>query len=71
MKQLTPTHVKIITLVAQGYVTNAIAYKLHMSFHTARHHREEIYRRLGVGCSSAAVAAAIFNGYITRETWER
>lgn len=67
MKKLTNAHVKIVRCLAQGMKVDTIAHCLRVSSNTIRAHKTEIYRRLGVRNASAAVAAAIFEGYITRE----
>ena len=67
MKQLTPAHIRVVRLLAKGMKVDTIAQCLGTSANTIRAHKTEIYRRLGVRNASAAVATAIFEGYITKE----
>jgi DNA-binding CsgD family transcriptional regulator len=47
---LTPREEEVARLVAAGRATKTIALLLGISFHTARHHKENVYEKLGVRC---------------------
>lgn len=68
--RLTKTQTEILTMIAQGLKTKAIANRLEISDYTVRNHRSDIYERLGVKNSSEAVAKALVEGYIKEdEIW--
>jgi DNA-binding CsgD family transcriptional regulator len=45
---LTPREQEVAHLVAEGHATKQIAARLGISFHTARHHTERVFQKLGV-----------------------
>ena len=55
---LTPRQEQVLRLVASGLTDAAIAHRLGCSPRTVDKHLEHIYRRLGVSCRAAAIAAA-------------
>lgn len=66
-KKLSDTQIEIVKLMAKGMKINTIAHRMKKSPNTVRVQRSQIYRRLGVRNATAAVATAIFEGYITKE----
>ncbi len=46
--KLTPTEIKIISLIRQGCSTKQIGEKLFVSFETVKSHRKNIYRKLNI-----------------------
>lgn len=56
--QLTARQEQVLRLVADGLTDAAIGHRLGCSPRTVDKHLEHIYRKLGVSCRSAAVAAA-------------
>ncbi len=50
---------EVIRLLVEGLSTPAVAERLTISAHTARHHVESIYEKLGVSSRAAAVAAVL------------
>ena len=57
---LTPREAQVARLVAAGLATKAVAFRLGISAHTARHHTERVFEKLGVR-SRAGVAALLAN----------
>ena len=55
---LTTRQEQVLRLVASGLTDAAIAHRLGCSPRTVDKHLEHIYRRLGVSCRAAAIAAA-------------
>ncbi len=55
---LTPRQEQVLRLVASGLTDAAIGHRLGCSPRTVDKHLEHIYRRLGVSCRAAAIAAA-------------
>ena len=55
---LTTRQQQVLTLVADGLTDAAIGHRLGCSPKTVTKHLEHIYRRLGVSCRTAAIAAA-------------
>jgi DNA-binding CsgD family transcriptional regulator len=55
---LTPRERQVSQLIATGLSTKAIAFRLGMSEHTARHHTERVFSKLGVR-SRAALASLV------------
>lgn len=54
---LTPRQAEVIRLAALGFTMRETAVALGIAWHTARQHRREAYRRLGVyNATQAAVA---------------
>ena len=53
---LTRRELEVATLLAQGRTNTAIANKLHISTHTARHHTQRVLGKLGVHSRAAAGA---------------
>lgn len=47
---LTSRESDVARLVAAGHATKEIAVKLQISFHTARHHKERVFAKLGARC---------------------
>lgn len=48
LSPLTPREVEVAMLAATGLQTKQVAHRLGISFHTARHHIERAYAKLGV-----------------------
>jgi DNA-binding CsgD family transcriptional regulator len=53
--RLTPREVEVALLLARGLQTKEVAHRLGISFHTARHHIESAYTKLGVSNRVALV----------------
>lgn len=58
---LSPREAEVALLAAAGLQTKQVANRLGISFHTARHHMEHAYAKLGVR-SRVALAMAVLNG---------
>ena len=56
--RLTDRQRQILRLVAEGLTDAAIAHRLDCSPRTVDKHLEHVYRKLGVSCRTAAIAAA-------------
>jgi DNA-binding CsgD family transcriptional regulator len=56
--QLTARQEQVLRLVADGLTDAAIGHRLGCSPRTVDKHLEHVYRRLGVSCRTAAIAAA-------------
>lgn len=56
---LTDRERQVFALIVSGLITKEIAARLGISSHTARHHIERLYLKLGVR-SRGAVAAALW-----------
>jgi len=56
---LTDREAEVMHLLVEGLSTAAVAERLSISPHTARHHVAGIYAKLGVSSRAAAVAAAL------------
>jgi DNA-binding CsgD family transcriptional regulator len=59
---LTRREADVARLVAAGLATKVIAFRLGISPHTARHHTERVFEKLGV--RSRAGVAALFAGWL-------
>ena len=57
--QLTPREGQVLRLVADGLTDAAIGHRLGCSPRTVDKHLEHVYRRLGVSCRTAAIAAGL------------
>jgi len=55
---LTRRETEVARLIAAGLATKEIAFRLEMSTHTARHHTERVFEKLGVR-NRAGVAALL------------
>ena len=64
--ELSPREAEVALLAAAGLQTKQVASRLGISFHTARHHMEHAYAKLGVR-SRVALANAVLNhaAYLT------
>lgn len=60
--KLTPTEVKIISLIRQGLSTPQIAEKLFVGFETVKSHRKNIYRKLNIAHLAELLNFARENG---------
>jgi DNA-binding CsgD family transcriptional regulator len=58
LEGLTPREREVSQLIATGLSTKAIAFRLGMSEHTARHHTERVFAKLGLS-SRAALASLV------------
>jgi DNA-binding CsgD family transcriptional regulator len=75
---LTDREVEVLRLVAAGNTTRQSAQELIISEHTARHHLESIYSKIGVSSRAGAVLFAVENGLlaypfrrmVSRMVWE-
>jgi DNA-binding NarL/FixJ family response regulator len=56
---LTAREEQVLRLVADGLTDAAIGHRLGCSPRTVDKHLEHIYRRLGVSCRTAAIAAGL------------
>ena len=56
---LTTRQQQVLALVAEGLTDAAIAHRLGCRPRTIDKHLEHIYRKLGVSCRTAAMAAAV------------
>lgn len=56
--KLTPTELKIITLIRQGLSSQQVAAQLHIGYETVRSHRKNIYRKLEITHLSELIAFA-------------
>lgn len=64
MKPPTPMQTQIIALIAAGYERPEIAQKLHISWHTVKHHIANARKRVGVNNETHLVVTAIHQGWI-------
>lgn len=62
---LTRRELQILTLLAKGHDTKAVANTLHISYVTARNHTQHIYAKLGVHNRAEAVSYVFRNGLIS------
>ena len=62
---LTPRQTQILQGLADGKSQKVIAYELGVSYHTIDAHRKQMFRRLGVNSSTAAVAWGFRNGKLS------
>lgn len=63
-RQLTDTEIRILDLVAHGYIDRAIGEELQMSVSTVRTHMQDILRKLQVHTRAHAVAVGVGRGLI-------
>lgn len=56
---LTPREAQVAILAAAGLQTKQLANRLGISFHTARHHMERAYAKLGVRSRAALVITIV------------
>lgn len=66
VSRLTPREVDVARLITAGLPTKTIAFRLGISAHTARHHIERLFAKLGV--RNRAGAAALLAGRIGRSS---
>jgi DNA-binding CsgD family transcriptional regulator len=59
---LTPREVEVAMLAATGLQTKQVARRLGISFHTARHHMERAYAKLGVRNRASLVITVASGG---------
>lgn len=64
---LTERQERVLELSARGYAVKEIAYRLGISEHTARHHRERAIARLGAVNLTHAVVLYLQRGQIGRD----
>jgi DNA-binding NarL/FixJ family response regulator len=57
----------VIELVGKGYTNNAIARSLGCTRRTVEFHLSNAYERLGAGCRTEAVVAAMRLGYLSSD----
>ena len=58
---LTDREVEVLRLVARGLTISEVAGRLVVSAHTARHHLESVYSKVGVSSRAGAVLFAVEN----------
>ena len=63
-KNLTPSEVEIVRLIADGLTTKDIASRKNISHHTVSTHRKNIFRKLEVTSASELIICAIKSGWI-------
>ena len=63
-KNLTPSEIEIVKLIADGLTTKEIASKRNISHHTVNTHRKNIFRKLEVSNASELIMLAIKAGWI-------
>ncbi len=68
---LSEREIEILALVAAGKSDQEIADEMHLSRKTVESHLQNIYRKLGVGNRTAAVAIAVGEGWIEPPEWYR
>jgi len=61
---LTPRQLEVLKLVAGGATDRLVAYQLHCSSATTKHHLRAIYEKLGATCRVQAVVIAMKKGWI-------
>lgn len=61
---LSPRELQILDLLANGVPSRAIGARLHLSESTIKHHRTNIYSKLGVTSAAAAVYQAMRRGVL-------
>jgi HD-GYP domain-containing protein (c-di-GMP phosphodiesterase class II) len=61
---LTEREVEVLQLIARGLTVRQVAEHLVVSQHTARHHLENIYSKVGVSSRAGAVLFAVENGIL-------
>jgi NarL family two-component system response regulator YdfI len=61
---LTPREIEVLAMMAEGAANKAIAWKLHISEHTAKFHVASILSKLNAGTRAEAVALGIKRGLI-------
>ena len=64
LSPLSPRELEVLTLAGQGHPVSKIAENLTISRSTVKTHLAHIYRKLGVGDRTAAVAHALRAGFI-------
>ena len=63
-RNVTPSEIEIIRLIANGLTTKEIADKRNISYHTVSTHRKNIFRKIGVSNASELIMHAIKAGWI-------
>ena len=63
-KNLTPSEIEIVKLIAGGLTTKEIASKRNISYHTVNTHRKNIFRKVEVSNASELIMLAIKAGWI-------
>jgi len=63
-KELTPSEMEIVKLVADGLTTKEIAARRNISYHTVNTHRRNIFRKVEVSNASELIMHAIKSGWI-------
>jgi len=61
---LTAREIEIVKLISEGYTSNSIAEKLHVSFHTVSSHRKNIFKKLNINNSSELLIYAVNKGIV-------
>ena len=61
---LTPREIEVLAMLAEGAANKTIAWKLHMSEHTAKFHVGSILAKLNAGTRAEAVAVGVKRGLI-------
>jgi DNA-binding NarL/FixJ family response regulator len=68
LQKLTPRHLQVLRLIAEGQTTPAVARRLGLSVKTVESHRTELMKRLGIHDIAALVRYAVRLGVIPVET---
>jgi DNA-binding NarL/FixJ family response regulator len=61
---LSPRELQVLKLIANGYTTEKIAHKLHISIHTVNSHRKNILKKLNISSPIHLVAYAVRSGLV-------
>ena len=61
---LTPREIEVLRMMAEGAANKAIAFRLHISEHTAKFHVASILSKLNASTRAEAVAIGIRKGLI-------
>ena len=58
MQHLSPKEEEVFTLIGNGITTSGIALRMKISHKTVESHKENIKKKLGIGCSNLLIATA-------------
>jgi DNA-binding NarL/FixJ family response regulator len=65
VKRLSPSQLRVLTYVAEGWPNWQIAQQLHLSLNTVKSHLDQISERLGTTGRAHAVAVAFRTGQLS------